>query len=315
MGTPATDPAPEQLFCEAAAHAEVASIGELRSQSNAITDTIFDRIRDLSRPLALSLQRSTAELRLREWAVAFDPNDPGVWGDPSGSFLNNDTAMGYNGTSVVALAGVDTIIAKRWIAGFSAGYTHADLGFRSLSGDRLSNGAVFGPYAAYIFAPHWSLDGLFNYTRLSNSISTTFPGPSDSFGSNRLIGAVNLDFYADKGPFKLTGFGGYSYSWEGADNNLFSATPPFTNNIRYGAVKLGGEAGYRTGRFEFYLPLTLEYETTKPRDGSSRTALVVGIGLRYQWTKAIKLGLVAKTTQIKTHTRDVIISGNFRVSF
>ncbi len=295
--------------------AEAAQFGALRDQSEAVTDAIFDRIRDLSRALALGLPRSASAPDSSRLAAAADPSDPGAWIDASGSYLADTAAVGYHGSNVIALTGLDTVIDKRWVAGFSAGYTHDDLIFKSVASERTANGAVFGPYAAYIIAPHLSLNGLFNYTRLSNSILSVFPGPNGSFGSNRLIGAGELDFYADKGPFKLTGFGGYSYSWEGADNNLLSATPPFSNTLRYGVLKLGGEAGYQTGATELYLPLKFEYETTSPRDGTGRAALVVGAGVRYRWSAALKLGLVATTTQLKSHYEDVLIAGNLRVSF
>ncbi len=297
-----------------ATRAEAAQQGVLRDQSEAVTDAIFDRIRDLSRALALGLPPLAAS-GPGEWATPADPEDPGAWLDASGSYLSNSSPIGYHGSSVVALTGLDTVIGKRWIAGFSAGYVHSDLGFRSVASERLSNGAVFGPYGAYIIAPHLSLNGLFNYSRLSNSITTTVPGPSGSFGSNRLIGAAELDFYADRGPWKLTGFGGYSYSWEGAESNLLSTIPPFSNTIRYGVVKLGGEAGYQIGRVELYVPLKFEYETTTPEDGAGRAGVVVGAGLRCAMTPAVKLGLVATTTQLKTNYQDVIIAGNLRVSF
>ena len=69
------------------------------------------------------------------------------------------------------------------------------------------------------------------------------------------------------------------------------------------------------GAFEPYVPLTFEYETTNPNDGTSRTALVVGAGLRYRWSETLTGGLLAETTEVKTHTRDIRVGANVRWSF
>jgi len=87
------------------------------------------------------------------------------------------------------------------------------------------------------------------------------------------------------------------------------------NNVKYGAIRIGGEAAYPVGAWEPYVPLRFEYETTAPLDGTSRAALVVGAGLRYRWSDMLTGGLLFESTELKTHTRDMVISGHLRWSF
>lgn len=302
----------------AAPSAQAAGFGAVRAQTLAVTNAISERIRAISRDLARGLGSAAsrpAEATYRGIAAGSPDSRWGVWGDASGSFLRDNASVGYNGPSVVALAGADYILAPDWIVGFSSGYTHANLALRSITGSRASNGAVVAPYASYILSPNLSLDGQFNYTRLSNNVMETGPGPSSAFGSNRLTGAVNLNGYFDTGPIKLTGFTGYTYSWEGSSKTVLSNVPPFSDNLHYGVFRVGGEAGYQFEQFEAYVPLTFEYETTRPQDGTSRAALVVGAGLRYQWGDQLKAGFLATTSQLKTHWQDVKLEANLRWTF
>jgi hypothetical protein len=236
-----------------------------------------------------------------------------VWANSSGSFLGNNTATGYSGTSVVALSGLDYIVDPRWILGLSAGYTHADLSLTPSTINHQVDGAVVGPYAAYIINPNLAVDALFNYTGLGNTITAPAPLPAGSYHSDRLTGATDLDIFTNYDAIKLTAYGGYVYSWEG--NTASVVGPALANNIRYGAIRLGGEAAYDIGAFEPYIPLTFEYETTTPQDGTSRAALILGGGLRYRWSDTLTGGFLAETTQIKTHTRDVLIAAHLRWSF
>jgi outer membrane autotransporter protein len=295
------------------------ALGAARSQTITVTSLVSERIRSFSRDLARGLAQTSSEASVGSKYRGVAAGSPealwGVWGDASGSFLRNDTSVGYNGTSVVALAGADYILNREWLLGFSAGYTRADLDLRSVTANRTSNGAVFGPYVSYIISPNFSADAQFEYTRLSNNLSAPAPTPSGSFDSNRYTGAVNLNGYADDGPWKLTGYAGYTYTWEGSSTTLLSTIAPFSNIVRFGALKLGGEAGYVIDQYEAYVPLTYYYETTTPRDMTSRSALILGVGLRYQASDVLKAGIQATATEIKSHTQDVRIEGNLRWSF
>jgi uncharacterized protein with beta-barrel porin domain len=307
--------------------------GVLRSQANAVTDAITDRLRAVSRDLAQGLSAESPEtppggtVILKDFSSDRSPSSAyrglsagsadtrwGVWADSSGSFLNNDTATGYNGTSVVALTGLDYIVDQRWIAGFSAGYTHAGLSLTPSTITRQVDGAVFGPYGSYIINSNLAIDALFNYTSLSNNIAAPVPLPSGGYHGDRLTGATDLDLFTNYDALKLTAYMGYLYAWEGSNSTL-GVLPALANNIRYGAIRVGGEAAYSIGAFEPYLPVTYEYETTTPNDGTSRSAIVVGAGLRYHWSDTLTGGLLAETTEIKTHARDVLVEGNLRWGF
>jgi outer membrane autotransporter protein len=243
----------------------------------------------------------------------------GVWTNGSGSFLGNNTSIGYSGGSELGLAGLDFLADRQWLLGFSAGYTHADLTLTPTGIPRLSrqvDGGLVGPYASYIINPHMALDALFNYTTLENSISAPTPLPNGGYHSNRVTAAAHLNIFTNYDALKLTGFGGYAYTWEGGSTSSVIG-PGFglANYVRYGAIRLGGEVSYRLDKFEPYIPLTFEYETTKPNDGTSRTAVVLGGGLRYRWNDTLAGELLAETTEVRTHTRDVLISAHLRQSF
>jgi len=304
---------------------------EVRSQSNEVIDMITDRLQTLSRDLAegtaasvetppggtviLNNFSSNPAPKYNGLSAGSDTTRWGLWANASGSYIaDNSLANDFNGTSVVALTGLDYIVGRRWILGLSAGYTHADLTLSPSSISRQVDGALVGPYAAYIFNPNWSLDALANWTSLSNNITAPLPFPAGSYHSNRVTAASNLNYFTTYNGIKLTGFGGYAYTWEGGNTNLVLPSA-LANNVRYGAVRIGGEAAYRVGAFEPYLPLRFEYETTTPNDGSSRAALVVGAGLRYRWSDTLTGGLLFETTEFKTHISDMLVSAHLRWSF
>lgn len=306
--------------------------GELRSQSSAVNTMITDRLRTIARGLAAGtvneptppggtviLQDFSANPSSAAYggASAGSPDARlGMWGDASGSYLGNNTGIGYNGASVVGLAGMDYILDRQWVMGFAAGYTHADLSLKPSTVSHQADGALVGPYASYVINPHMALDALFNYTSLSNSLSAPVPLPSGNYHSDRLTGTSDLNVFSDYGPFKLTGYGGYTYSWEGGDVASVLNGIALGNNIRYGAIRLGGEAAYAlAGALEAYVPVLFEYETTRSIDGSSRAALVPGVGLRYRWSDTLSGGLLFETTEIKTHTQDYLIGAHLRLSF
>ncbi len=298
--------------------AQNAAAGDVRAQSTVVTNAISRRVRAMSRDLANSLvQPSGQQIGSSYRGIAAGSADSrwGVWGDSSGSFIGNDTAVGYDGTSVVALAGVDYVVDPEWIVGFSTGYTRGNLGLKSFTGTRTSDGAVLGPYASYIISPNFSVDGLFTYTRLSNNLSTAAPGPNGGWNSNRLTWAANLNGYTDAGPLKLTGFTGYTYTYEGSSNSVLSGIPPFSSSMRFGLFKLGGEASCQFDQLEPYIPLTFEYQTTKPEDTTGRLALVVGAGLRYQWSDQLKAGILGTATEFQTHWRELKVEANLRWTF
>jgi hypothetical protein len=308
------------MATQTAATATTAAQGIVRSQAQTVVTIVSDRVRSISRDIARSFtpgplgQAPKASFR----GISAGSADAvwGVWGDASGAFLKNNTAIGYQGNSVVALTGFDYLYEKAWLGGFTAGYVHGDLSLKSTGGPRVSDGAVLGPYVSYIISPNASIDGQFQYTRLSNSVSAPLAGLNASFGSNRFTGSVNLNAYHDEGPWKLTGFTGYAYSWEGAENSILNNVPPYSSTTRYGAWKVGGEAGYLVmPELEAYVPATLRVETTEPRDLTSRVSLEVGAGLRYQLVDNIKAGLSATTTEIKTHWRDIRVGANLRWTF
>jgi outer membrane autotransporter protein len=211
---------------------------------------------------------------------------------------------------------MDYILDRQWVVGFTAGHTHADLSLKPSTVSHQADGALVGPYASYIVNPHVALDALFNYTSLSNTLSSPAPFPSGNYHSDRLTGTTDLNVFTDYGPFKLTGYGGYTYSWEGGNVASVLSGIALGNNIRYGAIRLGGEAAYQIGpALEAYLPVMFEYETTRSIDESSRAALIPGVGLRYRWSDTLSGGLLFQTTEIKTHTQDYLIGAHLRWSF
>jgi hypothetical protein len=303
-----------------AANTATALQGEARSQTLAVTTVISDRIRAISRDLARSLAAASQPQRSSYRGLAAGSADArwGVWGDASGAFLRNDTVLGYDGTSVIGLVGIDYVPGNDWVFGATAGYTRADLTLRSIPGTKTTDGAVVGPYVSYIIGSNASIDGQAQYTALFNRVAAPIAGLTSNFTGNRVTGALNLNVYADQGPFKLTGFGGYAFTWEGNSipAALTGGAPALARNTRYGVIKIGGEAGYLiTPALEAYVPLTFLFETTTPRDGTSRAAIQIGGGLRYQIADNVKLGFNATTIEAKSHTRDVRIVGNVRWTF
>ncbi|MFI4987173.1 MAG: autotransporter outer membrane beta-barrel domain-containing protein, partial [Alphaproteobacteria bacterium] len=254
-----------------------------RSQVQSSISVLLNRIQSISRDIALSSappdQQSEQPHRIYSGMSAGSPDKKwGFWADGSGSYLSNNSKIAeFEGYGVTGLAGVDYNLDNRWLFGFSAGYVRTDVSVKAILGERIANGAQFGPYVSYVINQHFTVDGLFNYTRLANGVSGI-----GNFDSNRYTGAVNVNGFASAGGFGLTGFVGYAYAFENPDTAGVPAViggSPTT--IHYGAVKIGGEAAYPMGNWEPYVPLTVEYQTTNTRDGTSRTGVTVGAGVRY----------------------------------
>lgn len=291
----------------------------LRGQSNEVTSMVTARIRDLvhgyggpAQPFAGMKPGNSGYHGLS----AGSPDNPfGVWADASGSRLRNNSAIGYDTQSVVALSGLDYFINDNWLIGGVAGYTNAPVGLKSIPGRRRVNGAVVGPYAAYIIDKHFSVDAQINYTSLTNGLMIPVLGVNSNYHGDRVTGAINGNAFFDIDDYRFTGFVSYSYSFEHDDGPNILLFGPLGRNLRLGMLKIGGEVGRVFGSWEIYMPLTFEQETTAIVDNSSRSALVVGGGTRYQYSDTVKFGLQVTTTEIKDHTQDLTISGNLSVSF
>jgi outer membrane autotransporter protein len=294
------------------------SVGIARNEVRQVEAAVTQRLRDISRDLARGLPPGTTAgtATVAGLSAGSDPTKYAAWLDSSGSYLSNDNAIqGSQGRSWDVLSGVDAVLGENWVVGVTTGYNAAALSINAFGsgGNRRSSGFVIGPYASYVFNQNWSVDCNLNYTRLENTVVT--PG-SAKFGGNRYTVGANANYYTDLGPVALTGYGGYTYAYE--HNQIFnddqnSAFP--ASSIYYGAFKVGFEASWPIGKFEPYLPFTYEYETTTPRDGTGRNDVVVGLGLRYSIGDALKLGIVATTTQLKSHAQEDTIAANLRYSF
>ncbi len=308
--------------------------GELRSQTSAVNYMVTDRLRSLARSLAASTVpgneptppggtntppdfSSNPSSFAYGGASAGSPDARlGMWGNASGSYLSNNSGIGYDGASVIGLAGMDYILDRQWIVGFAAGYTHADLSLRPSIISHQADGALVGPYASYIINPHMTVDALFNYTSLSNILSAPVPLPSGFYHSDRPEQRGRPQCVCRLRPFKLTGYGGYTYSWEGEDVRRSPASG-WANGLSPTARSTWWRSRLSDGHvsFEVYVPVMFEYETTRSIDESSRAALIPGIGLRYRWSDTLTGGLLFETTEVKTHTEDYLISANLRWSF
>jgi uncharacterized protein with beta-barrel porin domain len=293
------------------------SQGILRDQARVTSNMIASQLRDIARDLARGKGTGTTTGRAAQSGLSAGAEAVryAVWADASGSFIKNDAAgKAYQGSNTTALSGLDAVIGNSWVVGFVAGYSRADLEFRSLNGTRLSQGSVVGPYVSYVFNEHFTVDGNINYSRLSNDV--TVGSLHSEFSSNRYAAAFNGNYFADVGPVSLTGFAGYTLAYEHAQHFTNPLGDPFPAlSTRYDAVKLGGEISYPMGNAEPYLPLTYEYQISAPEDGTSRSSLLVGIGLRYRIDDALKAGIVVTDEEFRSHERNATIAANLRFTF
>src|SRR5208282_1700513 len=259
--------------------------GTTRTQVETTVDIITARIRSISRDIAISsgtAQTSELEERPSSYSgMAAGSTDLkwGFWIDSSGTYLADSSPIAkFNGFGFDELAGIDYNLDNKWLFGFNAGYVRTDVHIPVIAGSRLEDGAQVGPYISYVASSHVTGDLLFNYSRLSNSATGLA-----SFNSNRYAAAGNINFFYDVGGFSLTGFMGYTYAIENPTSMAPGLIGGVPTSIHYGAVKVGGEAAYPIDNFEPYIPLTVEYETTNPRDGTGRGVVIIGAGARYRF--------------------------------
>ena len=287
-----------------------------RGQVEITTDILADRIRAFSGALARSLGTGGQQSELdRGYYSGLSAGSSdfkwGVWIDSSGYDLSDSSMVAkFNGFGLGELVGVDYLATDKWLLGFNAGYVRSDVHIPAIAGHRLEDGEQFGPYVSYIASSHVSGDLLFNYSRLSNT-STGLAG----FDSNRYSGAANINFFYDVGGFALTGYMGYIYAIENPSSAAPGLIGGVPTSIHYGAVKVGGEAAYPIDKFEPYVPLTVEYETTNPRDGTGRGVVIVGAGLRYRFTDAVKGGISVTSDELRSNSTNIVGAANLRISF
>ena len=291
--------------------------GTSRAQVESTFDIVTSRIRSYSREIAIS--SGTAQTSELEGHPSFYSGMAagsanlkwGAWIDSSGSHLADTSPIAkFDGYGLAELTGVDYNLDNKWLFGFSGGYVRTDVHIPAIAGSRLEDGAQFGPYLSYIASPHVSGDLLFNYSRLSNSATGLA-----SFNSNRYAAAGNINFFYDVGGFSLTGFMGYIYAIENPTTTAPGLIGGVPTSIHYGAVKVGGEAAYPIDNFEPYIPLTVEYETTNPKDGTGRGVVIVGAGARYRFTDTIKGGIEVTSDEARSHSTNIVGAANLRISF
>ncbi len=306
-------PAAKQAAMKAAVQG--AAHGTTRAQVEMTTEIISNRITSISGDIARSLgssgQQSDAQHYYRGISAASADLKWGFWLDSSGSDLKDSSSIAkFNGYGLTEMAGVDYNLGNKWLFGFNAGYVRTNVNVPAITGSRFEDGEQFGPYVSYIASPHVSGDLLFNYSRLSNSATGLA-----SFNSNRYAAAGNINVFYDVGGFALTGFMGYIYSVENPNSVAPGLIGGVPTSIHYGAVKVGGEAAYPIDNFEPYIPLTVEYETTNPRDGTGRGVVIIGAGVRYRFTDAIKGGIVVTSDEARSHSTNIVGAANLRISF
>jgi hypothetical protein len=312
------------IVASSSSSSQGSSISTLKGAANAITrgqveistDILSDRIRSFSGAIARSLDTGGQQSKLdRGYYSGLSAGSSdfkwGVWIDSSGYDLGDSSIVAkFNGYGLGELVGVDYLATNKWLLGFNAGYVRTDVHIPAIAGHRLEDGEQLGPYVSYIASPHVSGDLLFNYSRLSNT-STGLAG----FDSNRYSGAANVNFFYDVGGFALTGFMGYVYAIENPSSAAPGLIGGVPTSVHYGAVKVGGEAAYPIDKFEPYVPLTVEYETTNPKDGTGRGVVIVGAGLRYRFTDAIKGGISVTSDELRSNSTNIVGAANLRISF
>ena len=305
----------------------------MRRQSGTVIGAIANHLHDIIREILRGRGSSsgsgdapTGVVRLGETGLSAGSNGMkySTWADLSGSYLENKQGgtNAYQGWSQTYVGGIDTTLANSWVLGLTAGYVRADFGVPSLNnGSRHDNGQVIGPYVSYIIDEHYSVDASFNYTQLQNDVFSLaappfVPANTRHFGSQRYTYALNGNYYRDIGPYSVVAFAGWIYSLEHQKGSADNTGANFSSaNVRYGAWRVGGEFSYNYGNFEPYLPIGFEHEVTAPIDGTGRSAILIGAGLRYRLGDAIKFGLLFSSVQDRKNLRDDTVGANFRLTF
>lgn len=288
----------------------------IRDQSDtidmALSDQLRWRLRAMGQAQAPARAGDADDGFVRGMSAGSPAQSFSAWADASASYLKNDTvAFANEGYGVTALSGLDYAHSDSWLFGFTAGYARTQLKVKALSGEKVEQGALLGPYLSYIVNEHVAVDSSFTYGRLDNS----FTG-SSSFDADRFTGAANLDLFGDRGGFKLSAVIGYLYAYESpATASAPTVVAGFPTTQRYGAVKVSTEVAYPIGKFEPYLPLAYSYETTHPVDAVGRDTVTLGIGVRYDVADSLRVGLQATDDELRTHSRDDVIAANLRFSF
>jgi len=310
IGAPGTTPLAASIA--GTSHATV------RAQVQSMINILSNRIGSISRDIAQSRgggdqQSSSRPASYSGISAGTAAKDWGVWADGSGSYLRNDSSVAaFRGYGVTTLTGIDYVYRDTWVAGFTGGYVRTDVAVAALQGSKVSQGAALGPYLSYIINDHFTIDGIFTYNRLSNDSGGISPS---SFTSNRYTTALNLNAFWESHSIKWTGTFGYAYALELPNASAPASLGGVPTTVHYGAFSVGGEAAYPIGKFEPYIPLTFQYETTQTRDGTGNVGVLIGLGARYQIQDTIKAGFQVITEELRTHSQNVTGSANLRVTF
>lgn len=297
----------------------------VRDQVRTTNALLANRLRNITGQIVRSRatqvsQGSTMSQALGMTGLSAGSHDArfGAWLDASVTLLDNDNVqVRTDGFSEVALVGLDYRVTNDLIVGLSAGYQGAQLDVKTIRGRRESDGWVVTPYASWIFAPNLSLDASFGIAGANTDVRNGLSGvtTTGSFDSHRYTGTLNANAYLPAGNWFLSWFAGFSYSYETQDDYTDSAGARIDNDaIRYGVMRVGGEAAYRLGMFEPYALAVFELETEETRDGTDTETLIVGGGLRFM-TGPLTAAVEATAQTLRDNENNYTFGFNLRYVF
>lgn len=280
-----------------AAVAEAVAVSETRAAGRIITNRIRSVIRDAVR--GRRQQTAAAGGMGQGMSGGGQPSAFGGWIDGSYGYQSIDDGASSQTSNWSGLAGFDYAPRDWLIVGLTAGYNRSDVDVDSLGITRTSDSAIIGPYVAIILSPTFTLDGSLQYTRSQVSVDVDSSSPySGDFDSDRISAAVNITGYWTVDKIDVTAFAGWSFGHETASNSeLNNQTAVTSQEIRqllgaesetFHSLRFGGEASWRSGAWEPFGGVELEYRLTEVSSGDTLNP-TFGAGMRYHVTDTFQI--------------------------
>jgi hypothetical protein len=241
-----------------------------------------------------------------------------LWFSGSPSWLRNYSPIAASaGYSVNGFSGIHYNYENTWFVGFDAGYIRTDVN-GPLVGNFTSNGAQLGPYFTYILNQNLSLSGSFSYTRSDNDTggdNGLGAITNSSYSANRYTGTLGLNAAGAWNDVRLSGTLGYVYSLQLPTSSAPASFGGVPAVVHYGALTVGGQADYPMGRFDPYIPLGFNYQTTQSHDGTGRAGVTVGLGVRYTFGDGVQASFQITTEQGRLNSQNITGIANLAFAF
>ncbi|GAB5412436.1 MAG: hypothetical protein Cons2KO_00390 [Congregibacter sp.] len=225
-----------------------------------------------------------------------------------------------DGESLNLMAGVDRVVASRFIIGGFVGYEDSEVDYRAISGLQTSDGYLLGAYAG-VALNRWLQSSInVNWALLDNELEEqAFDSPQvqrASYDSERFSVGVDLTASTQRGSAAYLVQAAYNYSDESYDDYLTNRGERVQlENLSLGRFSLTGQISYSGERWNPYLSISYEHDSQVSNTVADENGLVFNAGLRTQSGERLAFDAYIATVTNRSNENQEFVGLNVNYAF